>query len=440
MNFSGVISRMNSPIVILFSAVCLTTVLRAAVDPAVSDAIRTSNLSELHRLLRNDPREIANHLFAWDGVILRASESGHADLITLLATNRVSVNHARGDWLGASAGFQTSALHLAAGNGHVETVAALLKARARVDARDMRGSTPLFVAVGGSGYPYTFPPGSRLSSTEIMQRRVATVALLLDAGADICATNREYHSSCALDQARRNNATDMVALLLTRWKPGDVHPAGSGLHVAAQLGLAEIVEQLATNRAALNATNGGGFTPLQLAALSTADWSRIAAELLLRRGATLDLFSAAALGKVRELELFLTQDRAAPRRVDSLERTALHWSAAAGQAETTVLLLRAGATSHARDGDGRIPLSSALALRRTNAIELLLRRSPVNDADLAGQTPLHIAASVGNDRAAARKRRQIAGDRCRRKDAAVARHLSQPPFIRSIVARLRFGF
>lgn len=99
-----------------------------------------------------------------------------------------------------SAGYEETALHVAAKEGHVEVVEVLLRNGARVDARSRFGWTPLIWAVACGGVD------------------VATV--LLQAGADGALWTYGVDGgkgTCAVEEARRCARPDDMARVLRKW-------------------------------------------------------------------------------------------------------------------------------------------------------------------------------------------------------------------------------
>ncbi len=143
-----------------------------------------------------------------------------------------------------------------------------------------------------------------------------------------------------------------------------------------------------------------GETSLQEAVsppkLGTPEEHRTVAELLIADGAYYDIGSASALDDVTRVEALLAEDAALARKALEFDMTALHWSARAGAAETTQLLLSQGADSNALNRSHRTPVQLAAELNHADVISLLANAgADLNTQDKKGRTPLHRATYEG---------------------------------------------
>ncbi len=127
------------------------------------------------------------------------------------------------------------------------------------------------------------------------------------------------------------------------------------------------------------------------------------AELIAGKKQALDIFEAAALGRLDRLKQCM-RDAAAidSRSIDSRSKdgfTALHFACFFGQPEAARLLIESGAAVDAVAANPTqvMPLHSAAAARNLEAARLLLEHgAPVNARQQAGWVPIHAAAQNGD--------------------------------------------
>jgi ankyrin repeat protein len=123
------------------------------------------------------------------------------------------------------------------------------------------------------------------------------------------------------------------------------------------------------------------------------------AELIASKKKALDIFEAAALGRLDRLKQCLRVDASA---IDSRSKdgfTALHFACFFGQPEAARLLTESGAAVDvvAANPTKVMPLHSAASSRNLEAARLLLERgAPVNARQQAGWVPIHAAAQNGD--------------------------------------------
>ena len=153
-----------------------------------------------------------------DDIISAAERGDHDEVAALLSIdNRLTRATSRDGW---------TPLHLAAHFGHALVVETLIANNADVHARSQNGmrNQPLHAAAAG--------------------RQLATCRLLLDAGADVNAT--QAGGFTPLHSAAQNGQRDLVALLLDRG--ADVSARGddgrSALALAEAAGQAEVASLL----------------------------------------------------------------------------------------------------------------------------------------------------------------------------------------------------
>ena len=111
-----------------------------------------------------------------------------------------------------------------------------------------------------------------------------------------------------------------------------------------------------------------GETPL-IAALYRGHQSTV--DLLVDAGAPLDIFTAAALGRVDAAEASLQEDPTSVRQQSYDGWTPLHLAAFFGHAAAVTLLLQRGADPHAVDAEDRTPLARAAARNHAAVIDLI---------------------------------------------------------------------
>ena len=157
----------------------------------------------------------------------------------------------------------------------------------------------------------------------------------------------------------------------------------------------EIRRILSQDADAIGRANGSGETPL-MAALYRGHSDAVA--FLLDAGAPLDLFSAAAVGRIEALNRELDGGGLSVGDYSYDGWTPLHLAAFFGRHNAAERLLDAGADAKAvsRNSMKNTALHAALAGRHTDvALLLIARGSDVNATDAGGHTPLHLAADNG---------------------------------------------
>jgi adenosylhomocysteine nucleosidase len=169
------------------------------------------------------------------------------------------------------------------------------------------------------------------------------------------------------------------------------------LFAALRLGSESIVRQLVLRDALVAASRDETGVSAILRCLY--EWDLPMLEILLAAAPPLDVFEAAALGKIERLNelLLCLPELAHAWSADGV--TALHLACFYGQEDAAERLLAAGADPGARTGNlhGSTPLHEAACGGHRNLVLLLLSRGAEPDAaNYQGWTALHLAASQGH--------------------------------------------
>src|ERR1700676_668989 len=123
------------------------------------------------------------------------------------------------------------------------------------------------------------------------------------------------------------------------------------------------------------------------------------AELITSKKKALDIFEAAALGRLDRLKQCLRDDASTINSRSKDGFTALHFACFFGQPDSARLLIESGAAIDAVAANPTqvMPLHSAATARNLEAARLLLEHgAPVNARQQAGWVPIHAAAQNGD--------------------------------------------
>jgi ankyrin repeat protein len=165
---------------------------------------------------------------------------------------------------------------------------------------------------------------------------------------------------------------------------------------SAKDGNREVLKRLLADDPALaGARAASGETPL-MAALYRGHQACV--DLIIETGTTLDIFAAAAVGKMDALDAAITSDSSAVNSYAYDGWTALHLAAFFGHRPAAERLLAAGADLGAvsRNALRNTPLHAAIAGGRVDVSLMFIERgASLAAADAGGHTPLHIAAEGG---------------------------------------------
>jgi uncharacterized protein len=222
--------------------------------------------------------------------LMEAAQAGHLDTVEALTRKKAAVNAQ--DELG------DTALILAASRGHLEVVQTLLKKHAEPNIQNIAGRTALRATVEN---------GHKL-----------VVLALLDKGAHLETRDKEEHKTPLL-AAAMHHQTDIVRLLLDRGADANVRDkyGHSSLIPAARAGHTDMVKALLSHGADVNAADKDGRTALM---------------------------GAAGHGHT-ELIALLLEHKADLKLVDKEGKTALSWAERGGH-DKIMELLRKPAETH----------------------------------------------------------------------------------------------
>ena len=218
-------------------------------------------------------------------------------------------------------------IHTAAQKGHTETVQALIKAGAKIEAKDNQGKTPLHAAAA--------------------EGHTETALALIAANADINA--KSCYGLKPLHMAAKNGKTETLLALIE--KGANIEPKDcedwTPLHWAAKNGKTETVQALIDAGSNKEAKDNYSKTPLHCAAL---------------------------LGHT-ETVIALVEQGAKIEAKDFCGCTPLHCAAQNGQTETVQALIKAGADIEAKDNQGKAPLRLAANNKHADIVKILAEKA-----------------------------------------------------------------
>jgi ankyrin repeat protein len=277
--------------------------------------------------------------------LILAACNGHVEAMHALLDAGADVN--KSDCAG------TTALHYAGANGHIEVVDALTKAGADINFRDKAGRTPLMHAS--------------------LNSRVAAQQSLLQAGADVMMA--EVNGNTPLHIGSRLGHCGVVRILLHyKANVNEANCYGStSLHFAADSGHLNVTKYLLQAGANVQQSDCYNVAPLHMAA---------------RRGYT----------GIAEA-LFLAGAECNSR--DKENCTPLHVAARNGNADVVKVLLDFGAAKDAVDMTGCTALFLGAQGGHIDTVKQLLvagvdKETPLLASSFEGSTPLVVAAFQGH--------------------------------------------
>ncbi|KAL4915400.1 ankyrin repeat-containing domain protein [Aspergillus aurantiobrunneus] len=370
---------------------------------------------------------------AWPETIIHATRTGKRCLIQLL------VEFGWKSW-GPSDRNDTTPLHAAAVNGHLELVELFLLYGSNVNATDHRGATPLYLAVvkrhikvverlveAGADVNIATTLGEIALQESLNDGTTEITRLLLRAGANV--NQRNQHGQTAFHFAMECNDLSLVQLLIDSGANISVADfAGrTPLFVAASYGKLHLVNYLLLLGAHNEAEKTGEHTPLSNDLPAMRELIRLGADvnyvnssgksvvdvtlptpgvdaltILLDAGADISTPKADGTSVLHQYGVcedniqFLIEHGADIHAVGPDNQTPLHAAVERDneydEYQGILPLLKAGISAEARDYKGETALHIAVRADPHVTRLLLQGGADVNARNAAGATPLHIAA------------------------------------------------
>nr|KAF6405854.1 transient receptor potential cation channel subfamily A member 1 [Rousettus aegyptiacus] len=242
------------------------------------------------------------------------------------------------------------------------------------------------------------------------------IKMCLDNGAQL--ELMESGKCTALHFAATQGATEIVKLMISSYSgSNDIINAVDGnqetlLHRASLFDHHELADYLISMGADINSTDSEGRSPLLLATAS-ASWNIV--NLLLSKGALVDIKDHLGrnflhltvqqpygLKNVRPEFMQMQHIKELVMDEDNEGCTPLHYACRQGVPISVNNLLNFNVSIHSKSKDKKSPLHFAASYGRINTCQRLLQDMNdtrlLNEGDLHGMTPLHLAAKNGHDK------------------------------------------
>lgn len=296
-----------------------------------------------------------------------------AQVQTALKVHKVNVNTRNN--------LDRTALHWAAANGHLNIVQILLQAKADVSFVDKYGMTALMWAACNG--------------------HVVIVEALMKAGAVATVVNRQGLN--AVHCAAMNAHDDVINSIgtsvdINTFCKDDL----TALHIAAEKGYINVVNQLLTLKCDAKLKNKAGTTALHLAA--SAGHAAVIRKLL-RYGVEVDetdlngttaLMMASESGHLNAVKVLL-QGKANPNEPNLKRMTSVMLAAFNGHASVVMMLINNGAILNTGNTSKDTALHLAVSNDHRDVVKVLIDSGcDVNAINACKQTALHVAVELGN--------------------------------------------
>lgn len=328
--------------------------------------------------------------------LLEAAADGDFRVVQRLIELGADVNAAGDTWSSGNA--HMTALEAAAQFGHADICQLLLKKGADPNHRSFSGRTALHFAF--------WNPGLNTKRNKIIRMLLADGANpFVEAGYNKTTPfELEITESdgalipLMLKAGRARNVAKTMARFL------DAHGQAM-LSAAARSGELTAVQTLL--KAGVSATNstGTGYSLLQTVALAEGSarkaknfaperWAKIR-KLLQQHGSPYDVFAATGFGDLKAARNFWAANKSIAQVRDWQGNSLLHWSVRADKLRLTDFWLAAGTSPAATNLAGQTPLYLAAKLGLTNQVaSLLAANAPLNVKATNGLTPFDIAVQA----------------------------------------------
>lgn len=349
-------------------------------DKPLAEAVQQGNAEQVQHLLEEGLNPNYQQDKKWPLVII-ASNQKRADILNLLleAGADPEARAANGDL----------ALHATASSGATECLKLLLQHKANVNAQ-ANGECALIKAIvnghdecakllinAGADVNTVSAGGDTPLVCAAEKNNVTIVELLLEKGADINKTAREY---TALMAAAQKNHDECVSLLIE--KKADIASVSgigrSAIHLAAMEGATACAELLLQAQADINGKDNNGDSPLHLAVQKGhIDLIR----LLLTKGAKYEeqnkrhyspLHLAAKEGNATIIPMLVEAGASVESALQN-GQTPLHTAARAGHAACVQSLINAGAKIESEEEGKESALDIAHKLHHKDCVKILAR-------------------------------------------------------------------